>query len=71
MSNEKTSGNEKIDVCHLLLSFEMGCMTTKKKRFGGRDYRVGQDSVLYDRAGLDPDPDFDSDSNEMNHDTMT
>ena len=67
LSNEKTPGNEKIDVYHLLISFEMGCMTVKLSRLGGREYREGQDSVTCDSAELDFDPDFDSD--EVNSDT--
>ncbi len=68
VSNEKTPGSEKIDVCYLFISFEMGCMTAKLRRSVGREYRMGKDTVVYNTADLNSDPDFDSDIDEINHD---
>ena len=45
-------------------------MTENLIRFGDREYRVGQDTVPYDSAELDSDPDFDSDIDEINPDTQ-
>ena len=45
-------------------------MTENLSRFGDREYRVGQDTVPYDSAELDSDPDFDSDIDEINPDTQ-
>ncbi len=59
---------KKIDVCHLLISFEMGCMNSNPSRFCGREYRVGQDTLPYDSAELDSDPDFDRDNDKINPD---
>ncbi len=44
----------------------MGCMIPKLSWLGGRQNRVGQDSVPYDSAELDSDPDFDSDEIDPN-----
>ncbi len=68
VSNEKIPGSEKIDICCLLISFEMGCMAAKLSRFGSREYRVRKGTVDYDIADLDSDPDFVSDSDEINPD---
>ncbi len=39
----------------------MGYMNIKPSRFNGREYLVGKNTVPYDNAELDSDPDFDSD----------
>ncbi len=46
----------------------MGGMNAKLSRFCGREYRMGQDTLSYDSAELDSDPDIDSD--EINSDTQ-
>ena len=44
----------------------MGCIAVSLTRLDDREYPVGQDSVLYDSAKLDFDPDFDSDEINFN-----